>query len=567
MKREGVAVETFPSAVDVDAPIPGADARQLFGGGESAIQLKLTVRDPEVVAALSKLPPGNERDEFALSALRVGVLAIRQASGSIDTTAIQTAATGMLAAVAKLLDGNASELYGSMSRSLKEYFDPNTGKLSERLERLVKKDGELANLLGANLDGESSKLARTLSQHIGEQSPLMRMLSPDQKSGLLATLGDCVQKALHEQREHILKQFSLDDKASALARLVSEISSANGELRKELSGDMDKVKKEFSLDSEDSALARLVSRVERAQKAISQEFSTDNENSALNRLTGLLQQTHEKVDKSLTLDDSQSPLARLSRELKGLLEAESEKNNKFHSDVRAVLESVKTRKEESARGTQHGTEFENLVAQVLMPEAQAAGDVCEAVRNSAGNIPRCKKGDFVLILSPESAAGGARIAIECKEEAGYCEADALKELEEARNNRAAQVGIFVYSKDSATPAFPMLRRVGSDILCVWDKNDPASDMVLRAATSLARALVVRERVASQQAMADFTEIDKAVSRIEKDAGKLAEVLGWAQNIERDSRKIIETIEPARKDLAKQVEQLREALADLKQERA
>jgi hypothetical protein len=54
-------------------------------GPGQTVDLELTVRDPEIIAelALHADDPG-QREEFALNALRIGVLALRQARGQVD---------------------------------------------------------------------------------------------------------------------------------------------------------------------------------------------------------------------------------------------------------------------------------------------------------------------------------------------------------------------------------------------------------------------------------------------------------------------------------------------------
>jgi hypothetical protein len=46
--------------------------------------LELVVNDPEVISELWAKPEGRERDEYALGALRLGILALRQVRGQID---------------------------------------------------------------------------------------------------------------------------------------------------------------------------------------------------------------------------------------------------------------------------------------------------------------------------------------------------------------------------------------------------------------------------------------------------------------------------------------------------
>src|SRR5689334_9637211 len=134
----------------------------------TAVTLDLVVREPESIAELLKYAEGPERQEFALGALRLGILAIRQASGAIDTRALRSEAQHMLEQVQSLLDGNARHLLTRVTSSLQEYFDPRSGKVSDRLNRLVAHDGELSGLLARHFDGDASTLAQTLCRHVGE---------------------------------------------------------------------------------------------------------------------------------------------------------------------------------------------------------------------------------------------------------------------------------------------------------------------------------------------------------------------------------------------------------------
>jgi hypothetical protein len=529
------------------------------------LALTLPVRDPVTVAELLKYAEGTERQEFALGALRVGILAIRQASGAIDTRALRSEAHHMLEQVGSVLEGNARDLLTRVTSSLQEYFDPRDGKVSDRLNRLVAHDGELSGMLARHFDGDASTLAQTLCRHVGEHSPLLRMISPSQKDGLIAKLQGCVEATLGEQRSQILRQFSLDDKESALSRLVKDLTDCNGQLRRDLSEDLNKVQREFSLDNEQGALARLVSRVEKAQRAISSEFSADNEDSALCKLTRLLQDTKSTISDSLTLDNEQSPLARLSRELKQVIGDLARSSKDFHTEVHATLESFKARKEEAARTTLHGCAFEVAVAEALRRDCQQSGDLFEETGATTGLIKLCKVGDHVITLGPDCSAAGAKIVVECKEDQSYTVTRACAEMERARQNRGAQVGVFVFSALCPPAGTAPLVRYGKDVLVVWNADDPASDVVLRAAISVARALVVRERAASDRARSDLDDMQRAVARVEKACNALGEVITWASNIKRDSDKILRSIEPAKVDLEEQIQGLRDHIGQLREE--
>src|SRR5689334_16027493 len=115
------------------------------------IDLPLTVRDPETVLELWRRPEGDPRNGFALSALRLGVLALRQASGAIDGATVRHEGERLVASIRELLAERANTLTENLSSSLKQYFDPNSGQLPQRLDRLLKRDGELESLLGRHL--------------------------------------------------------------------------------------------------------------------------------------------------------------------------------------------------------------------------------------------------------------------------------------------------------------------------------------------------------------------------------------------------------------------------------
>lgn len=489
------------------------------------LELHLSVRDPELVAELAALEAGPPRQRFALSALRIGVLALKQARGRIDSEALRNESDRLMASLKERLEAHQASVRDNLEQSLKHYFDPRSGSFSERVERLVSQDGELEQLLRRQIGREDSELARTLSSHVGSESPLMKILSPNESEGLLKSLSEVVESTLGEQREKILKEFSLDHKEGALSRLVKELGERHGELSGELQEKIDEVVKEFSLDEEDSALSRLMRQVESAQKQISNEFSLNEESSAL---------------------------ARMRRELMEVLKTHKEEAARFQQEVLKALAEMKARREEADLGTRHGHEFEEEVLQHVQQHARRRGDLAEATGNTTGLIRNCKVGDCVLVLGRESAAPGGRIVLEAKESGGYTESKALEELETARKNRGAAVGVFVFSKRAAPQGLEPLVRHGPDLLVVWDVEDPATDVHLEAALSLARALCTKGAVESASQEIDLTAVERAVREVEKQALNLDDVHTSAETIEKGAEKIKKRVDLMRKALQRQV---------------
>ncbi|REK17920.1 MAG: hypothetical protein DWQ37_05195 [Planctomycetota bacterium] len=500
------------------------------------LELALTVVDRDTVEELLHYEDGEEREQFALNALRIGVLALRQARGRVDADLIQRETQRMLTGLESHLAAHATEINGKLAGSLKEYFDPESGRFHERVQQLLKPDGELEQLLRRQIGGDDSQLCKTLVAHVGAQSPLLKLLSPHESEGLLAALRKTVEGQLTAQRDHVLREFSLDNKEGALARMVGELTNSHGQLTEALEKKIGAVVEEFSLDKEDSALNRLVRNVDRAQTTITREFS---------------------------LDEEQSALARLRRELFGLLEQQGRTNAEFQEEVKVALGKMMARREEAQRSTRHGLQFEEAVCEYLEFDAARRGDVATRSGHTTGLIKNCKVGDCVLELGPDCVAAGAKIVVEAKEKTDYNLARAREEIETARKNRDAQVGVFVFSKHTAPDSLEELSRSGNDVFVVWDPQDSGTDLHLKIAMALARALCIRVEKRQESQTADFEAIAQAVLEIEKQSGYLGDVTKSAETIKSGADRVLERVRKTRNSLERQVEVLNERIGDLK----
>jgi hypothetical protein len=502
-----------------------------------ALKISLTISDPEVMNELEKRDDGAAREAFATQALRLGVLALRQASGSLDADVIRREGDQLLSSVGAVLKERTSDLTGVLAKTMVQYLDPASGVLPQRIEQLTKPNGDLEVLLAKHLCGDQSVMAQTLAEHIGEQSPIFKLLSPKQSDGLLATLADTLKRALDGQRHEVLEQFSLDRKESALSRLVAEVTTSNGKLRGELSDDVGKLVNEFSLD---------------------------HEGSALQRLSSILAKTNDAVQTSLTLDDEASPLARLKREILDVLGQHNVANVSFQTEVRSTLETFKTRREEAARTTLHGNTFEDRVGELLECQAKRIGDVCEHVGATPGRLQR-KLGDYVLELGPESAAPGARIVYEAKAKKHYTMKSALAEIADARKNRDAQIGVFVFDRASAPDDIEALRRIGSDLFVVWDADDATTDTIFEAAFLVARTLAHRACEADSRSEADFRALDELMDGIARHAASLEVIEKAARSVKKNGDLILSGSEAMREALDRQVAALRAHIAAVRGE--
>jgi hypothetical protein len=292
------------------------------------------------------------------------------------------------------------------------------------------------------------------------------------------------------------------------------------------------------VDGEHSVLARTLDRALKAQSdELLKQFSPDRPDSALRRLLDRLATENGKVHKELA---------------------------QFQTDVRATLEAFTARREEAARTTTHGNTFEAAVGDFLRLEAQRTGDLYEPVGTLTGQLDR-KTGDHVLTLGPDSAAPEARIVCEAKARKGYSERSALEELARARKNRDAQVGIVVMDRASAPEGTEVVRRIGDDVLVVWDADDPESDLALRLAVSLARSLCVRERVATSATAASLAQLDGSIETIANQIRAIDEIIHSGRLIKRRGDKVVASAERLREVLEREVATLQDRLRSLRKE--
>ena len=498
---------------------PGPDGPEL--------ELGLLVSDREVIEALTGIDDPEERNEFALAALRLGVLALGQARGQLDAERVRKEGEHLIGELSRRLEDHATKLTAELGVGLREYLDPQSGRFAQRVERMLSDEGELASVLRAHVGAEDSEIAKTLASHLGTESPLLKHLDPSEADGLLSRLNQVIDTALTEQRRGVLEQFSLDNPDSALTRLVRQITDRQGKLREDLAEDYGKMVAQFSLDDDNSALSRLVRQVESAQRGIVEQFSLDQEASALNRL---------------------------KKELLGSLEDFSSQQRRFQQEVLQNLSAMAARKQAQDEGTAHGLLFEQRLSRVIADECGQLGDLFEACGNKTGLIRNCKVGDQVIELGPESPTPGRRIVFEAKEARNYDDRKALDELQTAKKNRGADVGVFVFSSKVASDR-TAFRRVGDDLLIVWDPEEAMTDVYVQAAVSVARALVFRRGPQTDAVAVDMEAMTKAVLEIERQASKLDNISKSGQTIVSSANKILEEARKMRDGLDRKTREL------------
>jgi hypothetical protein len=193
--------------------------------------------------------------------------------------------------------------------------------------------------------------------------------------------------------------------------------------------------------------------------------------------------------------------------------------DKLNERLTAIEAAAAARGAERARSAAKGADFEDLLEAMLADLARGTGDLVDRTGTEAGGVLRSKKGDFVLTVNPERTGGAdLRVVIEAKDRAMSIRA-IREEVREAKENRAAAVGLIVFSPPHAPAGIAPFDVRAGDVYCVIDPSDPDS-ATLEAAVRLARLLALA-RLRDQATEIDGEAIRSALAavRAELDAIK------------------------------------------------
>jgi hypothetical protein len=171
--------------------------------------------------------------------------------------------------------------------------------------------------------------------------------------------------------------------------------------------------------------------------------------------------------------------------------------DKLNERLTAIEAAAAARGVERAKSAAKGADFEDLLEAMLGDLARASGDLVDRTGGEAGGVIRSRKGDFVLTLDPARTGGAeVRVVVEAKDRPMSGRA-IREELREARDNRAAAVGLVVFTPAHAPSGIAPFDVRAGDVYCVIDPNAPEPS-TLEAAVRLARLLALaslRESVA------------------------------------------------------------------------
>jgi len=155
----------------------------------------------------------------------------------------------------------------------------------------------------------------------------------------------------------------------------------------------------------------------------------------------------------------------------------------------AIEAAYAARTAERARSSAKGTDFEDLLEEMLVDAVRGSGDVVERTGTVAGDVIRSRKGDFLLTVDPLLCHGAElRVVIEAKNRSRSWR-EMREELEDAKRNRGAAVAVAAFTPEHApTGIAPFDMRFGH-VFCVVDPDAPDAATVA-AVVKLARLLAL-----------------------------------------------------------------------------
>lgn len=200
------------------------------------LSLKLTVKDENIIKYLISYE-SPQREDKALEALKVGVIAILSASPSLDTRVVEE----KFNKIEKSLQSYSDAFKKSLEEDLKKYFEKEKGDVPAAINSALGEKGALSVLLGEYFNAESGKVSLLLQKELGPGSSFLKTLDPNNKESVISKIEQAVNNKLKETTDGLTDQFSLDKDGSSMSRVkklfeekVEEIKVANNNFFSEL---------------------------------------------------------------------------------------------------------------------------------------------------------------------------------------------------------------------------------------------------------------------------------------------------------------------------------------------
>ncbi|MDI3289756.1 hypothetical protein [Polyangium sp. 15x6] len=488
----------------------------------NAIEARILDNRADVLAAFAPLNDA-QRTGLVTDAWTVGLRALLNAHRQAEESRLVDVGKTLKEDLDKQLAAYIERQQTTLVQVLARYFDPRDGQVITRLEGFLRDEGDLARTMERFLAPEHGALAQTLARELGENSPMLRRLSPTDSEGVLFLLESKLRDALAENQAEVTRALDPVAEDGAVARFLRALRQQLEDADNDRSKQLALATKALDANDENSLLSRLVRETASARTAFVSAMNPEMPNSPMavlkNALSTLLRQHGE--------------------EQREVMVAMQERQAKLEQEIRESLVRLEERKRGAAKSTRGGFEYQDAVLRFVQGAVQGAPVTVDTTANTVGAKPSCKVGDQVVRFTQESIYAGGALVIEAKREGAYTVTKALQELELARGNRNANSGILVMARSHAPAAFPSFARYGNDILVVWDEEDEATDPYLHAAVLLGLALASRQRRSDDAG--DIEALADIEHRIQKELERLDKMRKLSESIRSDAEKLADEV--------------------------
>lgn len=308
-------------------------------------------------------------------------------------------------------------------------------------------------------------------------------------------------------------------------------------------------------DPEDGRLSHLLRSQIGPDSSFGKSLDPQNKQGVIAVLEARVQELVEaKLDdvlKEFSLDEDGSAMSRLQT----LMTTSFEKINRALGHIDGSLEEAK-------KGHVKGIRFEKeLYDDFFAPCCVGLDDEPSLVRGASGFIDGCKTGDLLSTLGETTGAPGERIVVEVKEKAMRLK-EAIDELQDAKRNRRAAIGIFVFARGCEPNEVGDFRRVGEDFYCTVDRDELAAGRPLTyfdAAYKIARAMVVAAARKECAAEVDLKFVEEQVDSLAAWSDRIEDMSTKARTIQKSGKLIEDCATEMKAEFDKRLKDIQRAL--------
>jgi len=295
-------------------------------------------------------------------------------------------------------------------------------------------------------------------------------------------------------------------------------------------------------------------------------FGPESANSVQKQIDKMLQEQGKTYVEALTqlleqTDDPDNPFCKLREELKGKAEEAVKEVRDLRDKVLEVVSAAKATDAEAEKGTAKGRTYQQLVFEHVSDIARHFGDTAIDVADQPGLRGQSKAGDAVVEINPlESSGSSLNLVFEAKNQSGVSIPKLLRELEEAKENRAAASAVAVFSSASIIPAGVGLWRdyPGRRFACVLDKEAPEAIM-LEFTYRVARFEALRA-IAPVERKLDIAGIRSVIQSVRTRVGQLQQMKTKLTGASGAIEEVQRLVDEHRKGIRHDLEQFDDLLA-------